>query len=104
LLTQPRAPPTGPWRQTRADRAAQAGAGKVALLLAHENITNGMYPGNDKALLVANVLFKLGGSAAVLSTRRAGPPPMRRCGAAPGHANELLRALDSTLRDVHASV
>lgn len=49
--------------------AAQAKAGRVALLLAHENITNGFYPGNDKQLLVANVLFKLGGSAAVMSTR-----------------------------------
>ena len=45
----------------------------MALLLAHENITNGFYPGNDKQLLVANVLFKLGGSAAVMSTRPAGP-------------------------------
>ena len=43
----------------------------MALLLAHENITNGFYPGNDKQLLVANVLFKLGGSAAVMSTRHA---------------------------------
>ena len=53
---------------------AQAKAGRVALLLAHENITNGFYPGNDKQLLVANVLFKLGGSAAVLSTRYGTPP------------------------------
>ena len=54
--------------------AAQAKAGRVALLLAHENITNGFYPGNDKQLLVANVLFKLGGSAAVMSTRYASIP------------------------------
>ena len=53
---------------------AQAKAGRVALLLAHENITNGFYPGNDKQLLVANVLFKLGGSAAVMSTRHAALP------------------------------
>ena len=46
----------------------------MALLLAHENITNGFYPGNDKQLLVANVLFKLGGSAAVMSTRHAALP------------------------------
>ncbi len=71
----------------------------MALLLAHENITNGMYPGNDKALLVANVLFKLGGSAAVLSTRRAGPPSMRRSEAPCGRS----RALDNMLRDAHAS-
>ena len=56
---------------------AQAKAGRVALLVAHENITNGFYPGNDKSLLVANVLFKLGGSAAILSTRCA--PPTYRC-------------------------
>lgn len=53
---------------------AQAKAGRVALLVAHENVTNGFYPGNDKSLLVANVLFKLGGSAAILSTRCAPPP------------------------------
>ena len=55
--------------RTRGVRADQAKAGRVALLIAHENITNGVYTGNDKSLLVANVLFKLGGSAAVLSTR-----------------------------------
>lgn len=47
----------------------------MALLVAHENITNGFYPGNDKSLLVANVLFKLGGSAAILSTRCAPSSP-----------------------------
>ncbi|KAK9836163.1 hypothetical protein WJX81_006036 [Elliptochloris bilobata] len=48
--------------------------GRLALLIMHENITNGLYAGNDEAYLPANILFTLGGAAALLSSRRQDRP------------------------------
>lgn len=47
----------------------QGAGGRLALLVMAENITNGAYTGNERAFLPANILFCMGGAAAVLSTR-----------------------------------
>ena len=49
--------------------ALQAHPGSVALVVAHENITAGTYLGEDADFLAANMLFRSGGAAAVLSSR-----------------------------------
>ena len=47
----------------------QAHPGSVALVVAHENITSGTYLGENVDFLSANMLFRSGGAAAVLSSR-----------------------------------
>ena len=49
--------------------AGQGAGGRLALLVMAENITNGAYTGNERAFLLANILFCMGGAAAVLLTR-----------------------------------
>ena len=49
--------------------AGQGAGGRLALLVMAENITNGAYIGNERAFLPANILFCMGGAAAVLSAR-----------------------------------
>lgn len=51
----------------------------LALVINHENITSAIYPGNERSMLVSNAIFRLGGTAAIFTTRpqgerRAGPP------------------------------
>ena len=48
---------------------AQALPNKRALVVAHENITNNYYPGNNRSCLVSNCLFRVGGAACLLSNR-----------------------------------
>lgn len=47
----------------------QANPGKVALIVAHENITSSCYLGDELEFMAANVVFRSGGTAAVLSSR-----------------------------------
>ena len=50
---------------------AQALPNKRVLIVAHENITNNYYPGNNRSCLVSNCLFRVGGAACLMSNRRA---------------------------------
>lgn len=47
----------------------QALPNKRALVVAHENITNNYYPGNNRSCLVSNCLFRVGGAACLMSNR-----------------------------------
>nr|BBJ25283.1 3-ketoacyl-ACP synthase-2 [Coccomyxa sp. Obi] len=47
----------------------QALPNKRALIVAHENITNNYYPGNNRSCLVSNCLFRVGGAACIMSNR-----------------------------------
>lgn len=47
----------------------QALPNKRALIVAHENITNNYYPGNNRSCLVSNCLFRVGGAACLMSNR-----------------------------------
>ena len=51
----------------------QALDNKRVLIVAHENITNNYYPGNNRSCLVSNCLFRVGGAACLMSNRRAAP-------------------------------
>lgn len=42
---------------------------KRVLIVAHENITNNYYPGNNRSCLVSNCLFRVGGAACLMSNR-----------------------------------
>jgi len=69
----------------RRRRAAQALPNKRVLVVAHENITNNYYAGNNRSCLVSNCLFRVGGAACMLSNRCAPPRPRagaRRAGSA----------------------
>jgi predicted naringenin-chalcone synthase len=44
--------------------------GSRALVLSTENITQNLYQGNEKSMLLQNTLFRCGGSALLLSSRR----------------------------------
>ncbi|CAK0756109.1 hypothetical protein CVIRNUC_002426 [Coccomyxa viridis] len=44
---------------------------KRVLIVAHENITNNYYPGNNRSCLVSNCLFRVGGAACLMSNRPA---------------------------------
>ncbi len=64
------------WRGREPSRAAccvrtQALPSKRVLIVAHENITNNYYPGNNRSCLVSNCLFRVGGAACLMSNRRA---------------------------------
>ena len=48
---------------------AQALDNKRVLIVAHENITNNYYPGNNRSCLVSNCLFRVGGAACLMSNR-----------------------------------
>lgn len=39
------------------------------LVVAHENITNNYYAGNNRSCLVSNCLFRVGGAACMLSNK-----------------------------------
>jgi 3-ketoacyl-CoA synthase len=47
----------------------QALPNKRVLIVAHENITNNYYPGNNRSCLVSNCLFRVGGAACLMSNR-----------------------------------
>ena len=47
----------------------QALDNKRVLIVAHENITNNYYPGNNRSCLVSNCLFRVGGAACLMSNR-----------------------------------
>ena len=42
---------------------------KRVLIVAHENITNNYYAGNNRSCLVSNCLFRVGGAACLMSNR-----------------------------------
>ena len=43
----------------------QALPGKRVLIINHENVTNCLYTGNQKNMLITNVLFRIGGACAI---------------------------------------
>ena len=47
---------------------------KRVLIVAHENITNNYYPGNNRSCLVSNCLFRVGGAACLMSNRCSSVP------------------------------
>ena len=47
---------------------------KRALIINHENVTNCLYTGNQKNMLITNVLFRIGGACAIMSNRHASLP------------------------------
>ena len=49
--------------------ALQSMPNKRVLIVAHENITNNYYPGNNRSCLVSNCLFRVGGAACLMSNR-----------------------------------
>ena len=49
--------------------AAVDARNKRVLIVAHENITNNYYPGNNRSCLVSNCLFRVGGAACLMSNR-----------------------------------
>ena len=53
--------------------ALQALPNKRVLVVAHENITNNYYAGNNRSCLVSNCLFRVGGAACMLSNKCAPP-------------------------------
>ena len=52
--------------------------GRRVLIVNHENITKGRYMGEERNMLICNVLFRLGG-AAVLLTNRSDPVLLQLC-------------------------
>ena len=66
----------------------QALDNKRVLIVAHENITNNYYPGNNRSCLVSNCLFRVGGAACLMSNRCAHVPPL-----APAGQNTQMRTL-----------
>ncbi|CAK0733116.1 hypothetical protein CVIRNUC_000228 [Coccomyxa viridis] len=42
---------------------------KRVLIVNHENVTNCLYTGNQKNMLITNVLFRIGGACAIMSNR-----------------------------------
>lgn len=46
---------------------------KRALVINHENVTNCLYTGNQKNMLITNVLFRIGGACAIMSNRQGSP-------------------------------
>lgn len=49
----------------------KAAPNRRALIVAHENTTANLYMGKEKSMLLANALFRTGGSAALVSNRQA---------------------------------
>ena len=47
---------------------------KRVLIINHENVTNCLYTGNQKNMLITNVLFRIGGACAMMSNRHANLP------------------------------
>ena len=47
---------------------------KRVLIVNHENVTNCLYTGNQKNMLITNVLFRIGGACAIMSNRHANLP------------------------------
>ena len=47
---------------------------KRVLIINHENVTNCLYTGNQKNMLITNVLFRIGGACAIMSNRHANFP------------------------------
>ena len=60
--------------------ALQALPNKRVLVVAHENITNNYYAGNNRSCLVSNCLFRVGGAACMLSNKCAAPHDVCRWG------------------------
>ncbi|MEW5317569.1 MAG: hypothetical protein WDW38_008855 [Sanguina aurantia] len=48
----------------------QLQSGTYALVLSNENITQNWYPGNERAFLLPNCIFRVGGAAMLLSSKR----------------------------------
>jgi 3-ketoacyl-CoA synthase len=82
-----------------------------ALVVSTENITQNWYFGNNRAMLIPNCLFRVGGAAMVLSNRRsdrrrskrARCPPLRQN--LPAHACCACHCLDCLHhhRETHAA-
>lgn len=53
-----------------AQQVLQAMPGAVAVVVSTENITQNWYRGQDRSMLIPNCLFRVGGAAMVLSSRR----------------------------------
>lgn len=45
--------------------------GRRVLIVNHENITKGRYLGQERNMLICNVLFRMGGAAVMLTNRSA---------------------------------
>ncbi|CAL8464193.1 g3728 [Coccomyxa elongata] len=75
-----------------------ANPGKVALVVAHENITSSCYLGDELEFMAANVVFRSGGAAAVLSSR---PRDRRRAKYQLLHTVRVNRAADT---DAHTCI
>ena len=58
----------------------QALPNKRVLVVAHENITNNYYAGNNRSCLVSNCLFRVGGAACMLSNKCAPGALLLGCG------------------------
>ena len=52
-----------------AQRLLKQRPNSLALVLSTENMTGGIYQGNDKAFLIQNTLFRVGGAAVILSNK-----------------------------------
>lgn len=65
----------------------------MALVVAHENITAGTYLGENAEFLAANMLFRSGGTAAVLSSRRVSAHPWLSSAPAGFRSSELALAV-----------
>ena len=59
---------TGPSRRPTQVR----GKPGLALVLNHENITDAFYHGNERPMLIANAIFRMGGNASLFTTRPQG--------------------------------
>lgn len=60
---------------------AQSMPNKRVLIVAHENITNNYYPGNNRSCLVSNCLFRVGGAACLMSNRCCSLSQFAQCAA-----------------------
>ena len=49
------------------------------LIINHENVTNCLFTGNPKNMLITNVLFRLGGACAIMSNRNSNPSHIPMC-------------------------
>ncbi|KAH7288645.1 hypothetical protein KP509_31G035200 [Ceratopteris richardii] len=59
----------GPLALDLAKRVLQCNPNKYALVLSTENLTRNLYFGNQRSMLVTNCLFRMGGSAVLLSNK-----------------------------------
>ena len=84
--------------------ALQALPNKRVLVVAHENITNNYYAGNNRSCLVSNCLFRVGGAACMLSNKCAPPHARSLVGMRVQHVDSTVAELRGAVIKAHAAL